>query len=313
MEENYRELGYESSETRFADVRAARAARQQTRRQTGARIRDEPVVDVPPWAGADDDLAPQPKGSFGRVLLVQAIVCALLAGGVFACKSWMPNTYGQLRRSYQGVMRTDMSVKEVWAAAVAAFRQLREDIYVMVPYQNAAEARTDPAPGGGDSLMGVGGFDLAKEYAARKCTAAPLLTTVRPVRPLAEGRLTCSFGYRVHPITKDEGVHTGMDIAAPEGTPVRAAFYGTVLAVGEGETMGLYVIMNHGGGLQSVYEHCAEQLVQEGMVIRPGEVIAKVGSTGLSTGPHLHFEVRLNGQRCDPAPLFGDEMYSSST
>jgi murein DD-endopeptidase MepM/ murein hydrolase activator NlpD len=221
----------------------------------------------------------------------------------------MPNTYRQIRTSYQRVMRTDMTAREVWAATVQVFRQLKEDIYVIAPYREAPAATTGTA----DETSGMGGIDIPLAYANRRCSAAPLITTVPPALPLREGHLTSPFGYRIHPITKEEGVHSGMDIGAPLGSPIFAAFYGTVREVGEGEVLGKYIILDHAGGLQTVYGHCSEILAEEGMVLRPGETIALVGSTGLSTGPHLHFELRLGGLRCNPAPLLGNAFPAKET
>jgi murein DD-endopeptidase MepM/ murein hydrolase activator NlpD len=76
-----------------------------------------------------------------------------------------------------------------------------------------------------------------------------------------------------------------------------------VLKTGEDDDYGNFILLQHEGGLQTFYAHCSELLAEEGMVIRAGEIIALVGSTGLSTGPHLHFELRLNGVRCNPEPL----------
>jgi len=274
---------FESSESRFADVRAARERRRSLR---------EHDYDSPPYDNfAMEDTAPK-KGSLVRVVATQAVVCAVLLGGLFAAQRAMPNTYRQLQSAYARVMRTDMSMKEVWAAAKAVFASLKEDIYVMAPYTE-----------------GKGGIDIALEYANQRCAIAPLLTTAPPFRPVEEGELSSPFGYRVHPITGEEGVHAGMDIAAGEGAPIRAAFYGTVLETGESRGYGKYVVMEHAGGLRTLYAHCSEIAAEEDMVLRPGDVIATVGSTGNSTGPHLHFEVRLRGLRCDPAPLFGAQMY----
>ena len=300
MDDNYRELSYGASEARFADVRAARAQRRVAR--------EIPARDAP-WD--EDEEYERPRGSFGRVMLTQAIVCALLVGGVFLCQKAMPNTYRQLHTSYTRVMKTDMSAREVWSEISAVFAQLKEDMYVLVPY-NGAEAEPKSAEGEGSGAAGTadtGGLDVTLEYAAKHCAIAPLLTTVRPVRPVAEGEITSAFGYRIHPISGEEGVHTGMDIGAPMGDPIYAAFYGTVAETGDGKEYGKYVIMDHAGGLRTLYAHCSEIIAEEDMVLRPGDVIALVGSTGSSTGPHLHFEVRLGSLRCDPAPLFGKDLY----
>jgi len=301
---------FESSESRFADIRAARERRRALRgenpprREAAVREKSHDDYDSPPYDNFGmEDTAPQ-KGSLVRVVVTQAVVCALLLGGLFSAQKVMPNTYRQLQNAYTRVMKTDMTVKEVWAAARAVFASLREDIYVIAPYRAEPAGATESA-----TADGKGGIDITLEYAAQRCAVAPLRTTARPFRPVEEGNLSSAFGYRIHPITGEEGVHTGMDIAAEEGEPIAAAFYGTVIETGESRGYGKYVVMEHAGGLRTLYAHCSEVAAEEDMVLRPGEVIAYVGSTGNSTGPHVHFEVRLNGMRCDPAPLFGEEMY----
>ena len=305
---------FESSESRFADVRAARERRRALRGNPAGRA-DAPGEDaaqpgryrdgwdVPPYENFGmEDTAPK-KGSLVRVVATQAAVCALLLGGLFLAQKALPNTYRQLHEAYTRVMQTDLSVKEVWAAAKAVFASLKEDIAVLSPY------REEPASVPAATASAAGGIDVAMEYATQNCSAAPMVITVRPHRPVAQGELSSPFGYRIHPISGEEGVHTGMDIAADEGEPISAAFYGTVLETGESKGYGKYVLMEHANGLRTLYAHCSEIAAQEDMVLRPGEIIAYVGSTGNSTGPHLHFEVRLRGLRCDPAPLFGDQMY----
>jgi len=293
---------FESSESRLADVHAARERRKALRETAGREKTYHDDYDNPPYDNfAMEDTTPR-KGSLVRVVVTQAVVCALLLGALFAAQKVMPNTWRQLQSAYTLVMKTDMTVKEVWAAAKAVFASLKEDIYVMAPYREGAAQES--------ATEGKGGIDIALEYANQRCSIAPLFTTAPPFRPVEEGNLSSAFGYRIHPISGEEGVHAGMDIAAQEGDPIYTAFYGTVLETGENKGYGKYVVMEHAGGLRTLYAHCAEIAAEEDMVLRPGDVIAYVGSTGNSTGPHLHFEVRLHGLRCDPAPLFGSRMYT---
>lgn len=121
--------------------------------------------------------------------------------------------------------------------------------------------------------------------------------------PLTDGVYTSYFGERTDPIEGDEDYHKGIDIAADEGEPIMAVFDGVVASVGEDERSGKYVFLEHGKGVVTLYCHCSEITVKEDEKVKQGDVIALVGSTGYSTGPHLHFEVRMNGESVDPLPL----------
>ncbi len=122
---------------------------------------------------------------------------------------------------------------------------------------------------------------------------------VWPVR----GTISSPFGPRIHPIYGVPSFHTGIDIAVPEGTPVRAAASGTVTFAGWHEGFGVLVVIDHGNGYESYYGHLSKLLVSVGQSVSAGDVIALSGNTGLSTGPHLHFEVRYLGTPVDPRPL----------
>ena len=127
--------------------------------------------------------------------------------------------------------------------------------------------------------------------------------TAKIVAPVNSTRYTSKFGYRINPITNVNAFHTGLDIAAPLGTKIRAAYNGTVLKTGEDSHSGKYIFLSHADGLETFYCHCSEILAKDGAKIRQGETIALVGSTGWSTGPHLHFEIHKNGKRLDPLPF----------
>lgn len=133
-------------------------------------------------------------------------------------------------------------------------------------------------------------------------------TVSAPATVPVNGRLTSPFGYRTNPVSGNYGFHTGIDLAAPEGTPVAAAYGGSVTDSGENDVWGKYVLIKHSDGFETYYCHLNEIYADEGTVLKKGETLGLVGSTGWSTGPHLHFEVRIDGVRVDPEPLvFGNE------
>lgn len=128
-------------------------------------------------------------------------------------------------------------------------------------------------------------------------------TTVQGFIWPVRGVISSPFGPRIHPIYGIPSFHTGIDIAVPEGTAVRAAAGGVVTFSGWQEGFGLLVTIDHGNGYETYYGHLSKLLVTAGQSVSAGDVIALSGNTGLSTGPHLHFEVRYLGTPVDPRPL----------
>ncbi len=118
-------------------------------------------------------------------------------------------------------------------------------------------------------------------------------------------RISDEYGNRMHPTLKVQKFHNGLDMAAPGGSPILAAYNGKVVAADYSSSMGNYIMIDHGSGLYTIYMHASALYVSKGKEVAKGEKIAAVGSTGRSTGNHLHFGVRLNGNYVNPRNYFG--------
>jgi murein DD-endopeptidase MepM/ murein hydrolase activator NlpD len=119
--------------------------------------------------------------------------------------------------------------------------------------------------------------------------------------PISEGWYSSNFGYRIDPFSGQQSYHEGVDFPAETGTPIVAAASGKVIFADVNREYGKMIEVDHGNGLVSRYAHASSMAVREGDLVVRGQQIATVGSTGRSTGPHLHFEVRLNGVPQNPA------------
>lgn len=143
------------------------------------------------------------------------------------------------------------------------------------------------------------------------------LASMPAIMPVAKNRckLVSGFGSRYHPILHYRRMHTGVDFAAPKGTPIYASADGTVTTAGrDGKGLsgyGITVVVNHGYGFQTLYAHMNDVKVKSGQKVKRGELIGHVGSTGLSQGPHLHYEVIQNGTKVNPVFYFFNDLTPS--
>ena len=143
------------------------------------------------------------------------------------------------------------------------------------------------------SSAGSNSFSTSRAISNKKINLG--MNLVRPV----SGVLTSRYGYRWG------RTHTGIDVGSPTGTSIKAAASGKVTFSGFKGSLGYLVVLNHGNGIQTYYGHCSKLLVSAGQKVSAGQVIAKVGSTGRSTGSHLHFEIRVNGSSINPLSYVG--------
>lgn len=147
--------------------------------------------------------------------------------------------------------------------------------------------------------------EAAEQTAAYKEFRQAIPSNVILDRPVDGGRYSSPFGLRRFFNGQERNPHAGLDIAVPQGTPVKASADGVVTITGDYFFNGKTVFVDHGQGLISMYCHLSEIDVTKGQTVRRGEVVGKVGNTGRSTGPHLHWTVSLNNQRVDPAIFIG--------
>ena len=196
-------------------------------------------------------------------------------------------------------------IKDFWQGGAA---ELLERLQKLISSQLVApeelpEELPEPPETIGES--GAGGplpaYSLSADGlpAAEGTTLAPYFLTASMWSPVS-GLVTSRFGWRSHPVSGQDDFHTGVDIAAAQGTPILAALPGVVEQTGYSESYGNFVVLRHSDNLRTTYNHCSEILAKEGEQLARGDRIALVGSTGISTGPHLHFEVEVKGLKADP-------------
>lgn len=152
-------------------------------------------------------------------------------------------------------------------------------------------------------------FDEIYELAKNKSEMLVSIPSIVPISS-AINRLVSGFGYRIHPVYKTMRMHTGVDFTAPKGTPIYASGNGTVRAINRKDFSGYGVVcvIDHGYGYQTLYAHMSKMNVRPGQKVSRGEVIGYVGSSGLSVGPHLHYEVLKNGIPINPVNFFYNDL-----
>lgn len=229
---------------------------------------------------AQHEKAPRRGNSFFAVLYMQTVICIGMAAVFLFGKLLMPSAAALITDTVKRLMTSDFSFHDTLTDKVS------QTILEIFTYEAAAAGTDGEVPA--------------------NATLAPVVYTGTPVFPLEEDayRLSSPFGFRTHPISGGLDFHTGVDLAAPEGTRIFAVEDGTVIESRYDDAYGNFVKIDHGNGYYTYYGHCSERIAQKGMRVRGGDVIALVGSTGNSTGNHLHFGVITKGLYVNPAYLF---------
>lgn len=149
-------------------------------------------------------------------------------------------------------------------------------------------------------------YDTISLLATKKAEMLASIPAIRPLKNMYS--ISSGFGRRYHPILKTLRPHTGIDIAAPRGTPVYATADGYISGEPGGSGYGIVVIINHGYSYKSVYAHLSKKAVKAGQKVKRGQIIGYVGNTGLSLGPHLHYEIIKNGSYVNPVHYFFNDI-----
>lgn len=182
------------------------------------------------------------------------------------------------------------------------------------PAEDAAEAGEAEA-GEAEEAFGQGGAFPVETYGADTSLLPPpegatyaRVALDAHLRPPVTGLVTSEFSYREHPTTGNDDFHNGIDIAAEEGRVILAALPGRVAETGWSDIYGNFIRIAHKDGVETFYAHCSELIAEEGAEILQGERIARVGATGIVTGPHLHFSVLVGGVYTDPFWVLQDNI-----
>ncbi len=236
------------------------------------------------------------------LLVVQSIACILVVGVVLIFKLIGGDTFRQLRDQFAAALMDNSVVSSVMAWFDSPADSTPSAGTTEPPPADSSDTGEPTEP----TVLGAGGrfveaSGVSVKDAPSGASFAPVAAVQPAGMPLSAGEVSSLFGYRKDPITGELSFHTGLDIAAPEGTPIAAVYDGTVSLVRDGGGYGHYIVVQHDEHVSTLYAHCSAILAEEGQQVNAGDTIALVGSTGYSTGNHLHIEVLIDKVAYDPA------------
>lgn len=219
------------------------------------------------------------------IMLVQSAVCLFAVLLVVLLGRLSPATFEYIKNEYERIMSVDKSVSEIGNSAKEVIGEVIESGEKTKEEKNETESviKNIPSAEDGEAVAVMSSFKNDDEITV-------------PVH----GVITSEYGNRTNPVSGEYLMHSGVDIAADKGTKIRAAYNGVVSKTGSDSVSGNYISLVHTDGSETLYCHCSEIIAHEGDVVRAGETIALVGSTGRSTGPHLHFQIKVGGSTVDP-------------
>ena len=239
-----------------------------------------------------------------KITLLQLTVALILFSVIFFISKTNSTLFSSLSRQFGELLEEDFDYNDFVpfdTDDVFGFFVDEESTTENSQTQSEEESIKEPEEStySEENLSASGGEDLSIDEGLEIMNFEKYSSSENAVYPV-NGTVTSEFGYRTHPIYGTNGLHSGKDIAAAEGTNIYCVLDGKVIETGVGEKSGNYIKVEHEGGVITLYAHCKEILAGEGIRVRKGEKIALVGATGLVTGPHLHFEVIINSEKCDP-------------
>lgn len=259
---------------------------------------------------------------FVRLTYMQIGFCILLFAVVFGSMKLNPDFFDSLRGDFLSLIETDYGTGSVNFFDIGSQWEKRAE--KEEAEENAKDGEADPGAEEETSLSEAPEEESTAEMTARNEETAAVVSVLKTNAPRpvfaahnaavmpVSGWVTSGYGERIHPVYGNESFHSGIDIGANEGTPVHAALDGTVTETGLGQLSGNYIKIDHGDGKETLYCHLSAFNVGQGVKVRKGDVIGFVGQTGLATGPHLHFEVRISGEKVDPNMLLEDAVFVSA-
>ncbi|MFH0758063.1 MAG: M23 family metallopeptidase [Bacteroidota bacterium] len=205
------------------------------------------------------------------------------------------------RDIYRVIFETEPVEQERFTGSDMTFQNLLKTSSKDIVYYTAKKSDSLIARDHSSSTM----YDILMIKGANRTEMLPFIPAIQPIENRDLTLIASGFGYRVHPIYKIRKMHSGIDFSAPVGTPVKAAANGTVERVTRTERgLGNQILIDHGYGYKTLYACMDELGVRSGKQVNRGEVIGTVGESGLSVAPHLHYEVRLNGEPVNPINYF---------
>lgn len=266
----------------------------------------------------------------GRRRVIQLLICGSLFVALVAVKLLLPAKMETVNHRLSQLLHQNMDIQSVFSAVGRTFsgetdgrevfqavfgsreqmietecpisfqisREPKAALHLLQQYRNAEQTKTtESEPQKAVSTLAY--VQYSSQNLPEHVSLEQAILGFEYCTPVC-GTLTSGFGYREHPVKGEQKFHYGVDLAADQGTVIGCFADGTVTAVGESNSYGKYCIVDHGGGFETLYAHCSRITASSGANVHRGEKLGEVGSTGIATGPHLHFELHREGVYLNP-------------